>query len=120
MSAVPLLRRGEENVGGQAERRGLSRLMLRWPAARKKLQAGVQSDPDFKSLCAAYEEAHEALETRRRRAKDVAAEMSDYERLIGELETDIQARIDWHRGESNEKPGRWQAIWHTLRTAFSS
>lgn len=44
----------------QARKRGLARLMLRWPERRAELRQRYATDPGFAELCDAYETACDA------------------------------------------------------------
>ena len=107
-------------MSARADKRGLARLMLQWPRSRRQLESQYDSDADLRSLCAAYEEAHAALEVRRRRAMDTAAEMSDYDLLIGELESDIRLRLPIDKMPPAEMPNRLAAIWRRVRYALTA
>ena len=63
--------------------------MMRWPDVRHRLNECYAHDADLRALCDAYEDAHEALEKRRRSAAEAAAEISDYTQVIAELEGEI-------------------------------
>lgn len=109
-------------MSAHADKRGLARLMLQWPRARRHLAAQYDADSELRSLCAAYEEAYAALEMRRRRAADTAAEMSDYDQLIGELETDICARLapEIDGFLPDRSPTALGSLWQRVRRAFST
>jgi hypothetical protein len=74
-------------------RRGLARLMLRCPEVRRQLEARYDADADLRALCAVYEDAHEALSERQLATARIAAEISDYAHVIGDLETEIRQRV---------------------------
>jgi hypothetical protein len=71
------------------ERRGLPRLLLRFPYARNALTSRYISDSDFRALCAAYEDAHDALKMREQASTAITREMADYQQLVLDMESDI-------------------------------
>lgn len=74
--------------------KGLSRLLLKWPARRRELVAAHESCSQFRTLCELYDDAVTALEGWRRSQNDVAAErVVEYEELGRELEADLQALL---------------------------
>jgi hypothetical protein len=95
--------------------------MLRWPRSRQHLEAHYDTDSELRSLCAAYEEAHGALDARRRRVAETAAEMSDYDRVIRELETDILGRLKPDTPLNGDPfPGPWSSLLRRVRQVFSA
>jgi hypothetical protein len=102
---LPLARQRFDRAGGSkclfwkggsvptpAERRGLFRLMSKWPEMRPQLADCGSSDPDFISLCELYDEACAALENWRRSPAAVApARIAEYEQLVSDLEIDVRS-----------------------------
>ena len=87
----------------RSARRGLSRLMLRWPARRAVLANRAETDEEFASLCEIYAEAHDALETWRRSEHPLSdARVSEYRELVAEIEGEILDKIASH--SENPRP----------------
>jgi hypothetical protein len=80
-------------VGEPQRRRGLPRLMLRFPSSRNALKTRYLSDAEFRSLCAAYEDAQEALKIREKAATASSPELADYRQLVIDIECDINALL---------------------------
>jgi hypothetical protein len=73
-----------------AERRGLARLMLRWPAKRMELAERARVDPHFTELCEAYESACAAIEYWAHSPAPIALErLAEYRARASATETDI-------------------------------
>jgi hypothetical protein len=73
-----------------AERRGLARLMLRWPAKRAQLAERARVDRHFSELCEAYESACAAAEYWAHSPAPVAIErLAEYRALASATENDI-------------------------------
>jgi hypothetical protein len=71
-------------------RRGLVKLMLRMPALRGQLQVLGTRNPDFLSLCGAFEEASATLERLRgEHLNYMKSEIAEYENICQELEQEI-------------------------------
>lgn len=71
-------------------KRGLARLMLRWPDRRAALKERFVNDPSVSELCEAYETACEAIAYWARSPSEIANERSEEYRLIArETEQDI-------------------------------
>ncbi|KRE06726.1 hypothetical protein ASE63_23760 [Bosea sp. Root381] len=71
-------------------KRGLARLMLRWPDRRAALKERFLCDPSVSELCEAYETACEAVAYWAKSHDAVANERSDeYRSLAAETEKDI-------------------------------
>jgi hypothetical protein len=71
-------------------RRGLVKLMLRMPALRGELQALGIRNPDFLSLCGAFEEASDTLERLRQENRNYKkSEIAEYENICQEIEQEI-------------------------------
>ncbi len=69
----------------------------RFPDQTLKLRRLMRDDPAFRELCADYEAAAAALEywqSPQRRSHERA---KDYERLVAELEADIEAQLQHSR-----------------------
>lgn len=78
----------------KAQRRGLARLMLRWPDKRVQLRAGFDGDARFAELCEAYEAAWEAASYWSKSVAAVAPErVEEYRSLAFATEQDILRRI---------------------------
>jgi hypothetical protein len=78
----------------KAQRRGLARLMLRWPDRRAQLKAGFDADSRLAELCEAYEVACEAASYWARSPAAVAFERAEeYRSLASATEQDILNRI---------------------------
>jgi hypothetical protein len=91
--------------------------MMRLPALRRDLQARYRSDAELRLLCDAYEDAHEALDLRRRSVDRMTTEMSEYARLLGDLEADIRRRVIVS-GEERQEPvasSPWAATRRAMR-----
>jgi hypothetical protein len=73
-----------------AMRRGLARLMLRWPEKRAELVRRAQQDARFCELCEAYESACEAIEYWTHSSAPTAEERAaEYRALASATEHDI-------------------------------
>lgn len=78
----------------QAQKRGLARLMLRWPERRAELRQKFTQDPRLPELCEAYEAACEAAAYWTKSSAAVGAERAEeYRALITATEQDILHRI---------------------------
>lgn len=78
----------------QAQKRGLARLMLRWPDRRAELRRKFAQDPRLVELCEAYETACEASSYWSKSSAPVGpARMHEYRALILATEQDILKRI---------------------------
>ncbi|RXT57430.1 hypothetical protein B6S44_03135 [Bosea sp. Tri-44] len=74
----------------QAEKRGLSRLLLRWPERRAALRSSLERDPHLAELCEAYETACAASEYWSRSNSALAQQrVAEYRSIIAALEQDI-------------------------------
>jgi len=79
-------RRLRDDSSGQ----GLSRLALRWPSHRRRLAALCEDSEDFASLCAAYDEACDALDAwRRSTSPNAESRIVEYQQLVADLEQDV-------------------------------
>jgi hypothetical protein len=73
-----------------ARRRGVARVLLRWPEVRTKLGTRIESDARIGELCEAYEAACAAVEYWVRSEADVApARAEEYRALAAATEQDI-------------------------------
>jgi hypothetical protein len=90
--------------------------MMRLPALRRDLQARYRSDAELRLLCDAYEDAHEALDIRRRSVVRMTTEISEYARLLGDLEADIRRRVAVSEGKQQEC-GEDTSPWAATRRA---
>jgi hypothetical protein len=105
-----------------SERRGLSRLMLRFPSARDELRQLYRSDPLFPALCGAYEEALDALKIREKSTKVPADELLDYRQLVIDIESDVCALLPIEHVCAGQQPtgiiarlaSRWRAIFRLV------
>jgi hypothetical protein len=71
-------------------KRGLARLMLRWPDRRSILKERFLGDPSVSELCEAYETACEAYAYWTKIPSELASERSEeYRALAAETEQDI-------------------------------
>ena len=71
-------------------KRGLARLMLRWPDRRAVLTERVLTDPSVSELCEAYETACEAIGYWTKSAAPIAGQRcEEYRSLAIETEQDI-------------------------------
>jgi hypothetical protein len=78
----------------QAQRRGLARLMLRWPDRRAALRERYGRDPRLGELCEAYEAACEAAAYWSKSPLAVGRERTaEYNALASATEQDILERI---------------------------
>jgi len=74
----------------QAQRRGLARLMLRWPQRRAGLTDRCGHDPRFLELSEAYETACAAADYwAKSRSPEAQARTNEYRTLALEIELDI-------------------------------
>ncbi len=74
----------------QSYRRGLARLMLRWPERRDNLRHKAVHDRHFRDLCQAYEEAWTAVDYWSNSSATVGPERAqEYRSLAKETEDDI-------------------------------
>ena len=86
----------------RSARRGLSRLMLRWPAFRGVLASCAEADDEFASLCEIYAEAQDALEAWRKSGHVSApARATEYMEMVSEIENDILDKLS----ASHDKTG---------------
>lgn len=78
----------------KAQRRGLARLMLRWPQKRAALKTLFDRDARIAELCEAYEVACEAASYWDKSAAPAALERSqEYRSLMIATEQDILNRL---------------------------
>ncbi|KRE20601.1 hypothetical protein ASE66_07010 [Bosea sp. Root483D1] len=78
----------------QAQKRGLSRLLLRWPDRRAALRLSVARDPQVAELCEAYEAACVATEYWLRSSAAIAPlRVAEYNDLASAMEQDIIGRL---------------------------
>jgi hypothetical protein len=78
----------------QAQRRGLARLMLRWPDRRAALREKCARDPPLVELCEAYEAACEAAAYWAKSSAAIGRERAEeYNTLASATEQDILERI---------------------------
>jgi hypothetical protein len=84
---------------GQDVRRGLSRVMMRFPARRRLLETRYQSDENLRSLCAVYEDAQQAVDSRRGSIARLSAEIAEFDSLISGIEADISLYMSREAGE---------------------
>jgi len=78
----------------QAQKRGLARLMLRWPERRTELRQKLACDPGLAELCEAYEAACEAASYWTKVAEPVGpARTHEYQALASATEQDILQRL---------------------------
>ncbi|MGO4405597.1 hypothetical protein AB4Z10_15205 [Bosea sp. RAF48] len=78
----------------KAQRRGLARLMLRWPQNRTALKTRFDSDARFAELCEAYEVACDAASYWDKSSSPAALERAqEYRSLMTATEQDILNRI---------------------------
>ena len=74
----------------QLAKRGLARLTLRWPQLRSALLDFKAPTDDFESLCAAYEEACQALDIWRQSTAETAElRATEYQHLVKDIELDL-------------------------------
>ncbi|WP_413991104.1 hypothetical protein ACMDCR_03015 [Labrys okinawensis] len=77
-----------------AQKRGLARLLLRWPEYRVNLQRRAKEDPYLLDLIGAYETACEAVEYWSHADTIVASERAEeYRQLLIATEHDILTKI---------------------------
>ena len=70
--------------------RGATRIVLRWPEVRSKLEVRIESDTRLAELCEAYETACAATEYWLRSKADIAAKRAEeYRALAAATEQDI-------------------------------
>ncbi|MDU0339998.1 hypothetical protein [Bosea rubneri] len=87
-------RNGERVAMEQAQRRGLARLMLRWPNRRTELREKFARDQRLVELCEAYEAACEAAAYWAKSAAAVGKQRAEeYNALASATEQDILERI---------------------------
>ncbi|WP_248310003.1 hypothetical protein [Bosea sp. WAO] len=87
-------RKGERVAMEQAQRRGLARLMLRWPNRRTELREKFARDPRLVELCEAYEAACEAAAYWAKSPATVSKQrLEEYNALASATEQDILERI---------------------------
>jgi hypothetical protein len=78
----------------KAQKRGLARLMLRWPERRAVLRQHYAEDPGFAELCDAYETACDAALYWAKSTAPVGAERAEeYQALMTATEQDILHRL---------------------------
>ncbi|GAU83199.1 hypothetical protein BIWAKO_03123 [Bosea sp. BIWAKO-01] len=78
----------------QAQKRGLTRLLLRWPERRAELRERFARDSGFAELCEAYEAACEAEAYWTKSTLPVGpARAREYEALVSATEQDILIRL---------------------------
>lgn len=78
----------------QAQKRGLSRLLLRWPDQRAALRTSVSHDPQLAELCEAYEAACVATEYWMKSNAAIApVRAAEYNDLAAAMEQDIIGRL---------------------------
>lgn len=78
----------------QAQKRGLARLMLRWPERRVQLRERFARDPRLVELCEAYETACEAATYWTKSSAPAGPERAEeYHALASATEQDILTRI---------------------------
>lgn len=78
----------------QAQKRGLARLLLRWPERRTELRQRFVQDQRLAELCGAYEAACEAASYWSKSADGVGpARAHEYRSLAIETEQDILIRL---------------------------
>ena len=76
------------------QKRGLARLLLRWPEYRSNLRRCAKEDPYLLELIGAYETACEAVEYWSRANNTVASERTEeYRQLREATEHDILVKI---------------------------
>jgi len=76
------------------QKRGLARLMLRWPEYRSNLRRCVKEDPYLLDLVGAYESACEAVDYWTRSSSAIADErVEEYRQLLTATEHDILTKI---------------------------
>lgn len=77
-----------------AQRRGLARLMLRWPSRRAELREKCARDPRLVELCEAYEAACEAASYWAKSPAPLGRQRTEeYNALASATEQDILERI---------------------------
>lgn len=78
----------------QAQKRGLARLLLRWPERRSELRQRFAWDPRLVELCEAYEVACEAAAYWSKSSDEVGpARVREYQSLAIDTEQDILIRL---------------------------
>jgi hypothetical protein len=78
----------------QARKRGLARLMLRWPERRAELRLCYSKDPGFADLCDAYETACDAALYWGKSMSPIGPERAEeYRALMTATEQDILHRL---------------------------
>jgi hypothetical protein len=83
-----------EAAMGRSERRGLARLMLRYPERREAFRRKAAEDPYFLELCDAYEAACEAAEYWAKSDEAVAPDRThEYRGLASDVEEDILRKV---------------------------
>jgi hypothetical protein len=74
----------------RSERRGLARLLLRYPERREALRIKAAADANFRELCDAYEAACEAASYWSKSGEPVGPERArEYTQLARDVEEDI-------------------------------
>ena len=78
----------------QAQKRGLARLLLRWPERRAELRQRFSQDPRLVELCEAYEAACEAAAYWSKSAAEIGPTRArEYQALAMDTEQDILSRL---------------------------
>ncbi len=78
----------------QAQKLGLSRLLLRWPERRAALRMCVAHDPQLAELCEAYETACVATEYWMKSNAVIApVRVAEYNDLASAMEPDVIGRL---------------------------
>ena len=78
----------------QAQKRGLSRLLLRWPERRAALRTSMAHDPQLAELCEVYETACVATEYWMKSNAAIApVRVAEYTDLASAMEQDIIKRL---------------------------
>jgi hypothetical protein len=92
LGAPPLRARGQ--IMEQTQRRGMAKLMLRWPKYRVALRERAMADPYLLELIGAYESACEAFDYWSSATVAVAGDRAnEYRELLLATEDDILARV---------------------------
>lgn len=78
----------------QAKKRGLARLLLRWPERRSQLRLRFTQDPRLVELCEAYDTACEAASYWSKSADEIGpVRAREYQSLATDTEHDILIRL---------------------------